>query len=165
MHFSALACSSIAHFSACVCAGIAHRTSAIVSVLPLLAPGKIPDLQRGAHARVPGRWLVGRGGRPRVFVARGRHHEGRKLQRGDGLQRRRGQLPPKLYAEILSNYTVLHHNLKYTWLDPKDDDVVKDYEALYGPDDDAGADSDSSSDEDATEDQGEDEAEGEADAP
>ena len=53
-----------------------------------------------------------------------------------------GQLPPKLYAEILSNYTVLHHNLKYTWLDPKDDDVVKDYEALYGPDDDAGADSD-----------------------
>ena len=41
-----------------------------------------------------------------------------------------GQLPPKLYAEILSNYTVLHHNLKY-----KDDDVVKDYEALYGPDD------------------------------
>ena len=29
-----------------------------------------------------------------------------------------GQLPPKLYAEILSNYTVLHHNLKYTWLDP-----------------------------------------------
>ena len=48
-----------------------------------------------------------------------------------------GQLPPKLYAEILSNYTVLHHNLKYTWLDPKDDDVVKDYEALYGPDDDA----------------------------
>ena len=46
-----------------------------------------------------------------------------------------GQLPPKLYAEILSNYTVLHHNLKYTWLAPKDDDVVKDYEALYGPDD------------------------------
>ena len=72
-----------------------------------------------------------------------------------------GQLPPKLYAEILSNYTVLHHNLKYTWLDPKDDDVVKDYEALYGPDD-AGSDSDSSSDEDVTED---DEAEGEADAP
>ena len=33
---------------------------------------------------------------------------------------------------------MLHHNLKYTWLDPKDDDVVKDYEALYGPDDDAG---------------------------
>ena len=102
---------------------------------------------------------------PTRLRCRGRHHEGRKLQRGDGLQRRRGQLPPKLYAEILSNYTVLHHNLKYTWLDPKDDDVVKDYEALYGPDDDAGADSDSSSDEDATEDQGEDEAEGEADAP
>ena len=56
-----------------------------------------------------------------------------------------GQLPPKLYAEILSNYTVLHHNLKYTWLDPKDDDVVKDYEALYGPD--------NSSDEDVTEDE------------
>ena len=80
---------------------------------------------------------------PTHLRCRGRHHEGRKLQRGDGLQRRRGQLPPKLYAEILSNYTVLHHNLKYTWLDPKDDDVVKDYEALYGPDDDAGADSDS----------------------
>ena len=71
---------------------------------------------------------------PTHLRCRGRHHEGRKLQRGDGLQRRRGQLPPKLYAEILSNYTVLHHNLKYTWLDPKDDDVVKDYEALYGPD-------------------------------
>ena len=82
---------------------------------------------------------------PTRLRCRGRHHEGRKLQRGDGLQRRRGQLPPKLYAEILSNYTVLHHNLKYTWLDPKDDDVVKDYEALYGPDDDAGSDSDSSS--------------------
>ena len=72
---------------------------------------------------------------PTHLRCRGRHHEGSKLQRGDGLQRRRGQLPPKLYAEILSNYTVLHHNLKYTWLDPKDDDVVKDYEALYGPDD------------------------------
>ena len=84
---------------------------------------------------------------PTRLRCRGRHHEGRKLQRGDGLQRRRGQLPPKLYAEILSNYTVLHHNLKYTWLDPKDDDVVKDYEALYGPD------SDSSSDEDVTEDE------------
>ena len=52
---------------------------------------------------------------------------------------------------------MLHHNLKYTWLDPKDDDVVKDYEALYGPD--------NSSDEDVTEDEGQDEAEGEADAP
>ena len=40
---------------------------------------------------------------------------------------------------------MLHHNLKYTWLDPKDDDVVKDYEALYGPD--------NSSDEDVTEDE------------
>ena len=138
----------------------------IVSVLPLLAPGKIPDLQRGAHARVPGRWLVGRGGRPRVFVARGRHHEGRKLQRGDGLQRRRGQLPPKLYAEILSNYTVLHHNLKYTWLDPKDDDVVKDYEALYGPDDDrAPTPTPPPTKTSPRTSEGEDEAEGEADAP
>ena len=67
----------------------------------------------------------------------GRHHEGRTLQHGDSIQRRRATATPKLYAEILSNYTVLHHNLKYTWLDPKDDDVVKDYEALYGPDDDA----------------------------
>ena len=67
-----------------------------------------------------------------------------------------GQLPPKLYAEILSNYTVLHHNLKYTWLDPKDDDVVKDYEAYVRhctvPTT-KRADSDSSSDEDVTEDE------------
>ena len=79
-----------------------------------------------------------------------------------------GQLPPKLYAEILSNYTVLHHNLKYTWLDPKDDDVVKDYEALYGPDDDAGSDSDATPPPTKTSprtSEGEDEAEGEADAP
>ena len=77
-----------------------------------------------------------------------------------------GQLPPKLYAEILSNYTVLHHNLKYTWLDPKDDDVVKDYEALYGPDDDrAPTPTPPPTKTSPRTSEGEDEAEGEADAP
>jgi len=60
-------------------------------------------------------------------------------------------------ADLVADYTICHYNWKYSWLEPSEEEIVKAYQELYGPEAHVSDDSESEADDEEDDEEDDDE--------